>query len=64
MQCNTVCSRVHVKVTDKKLGRSKNKQELINCLQEMAEGADESTDSSTEWVRVVDGGGLIHVNED
>ena len=29
----------------------------------MAEGADESTDSSTEWVRVVDRGGLIHVND-
>ena len=47
----------------KKLSRSKNKQELINCVQEMAEGADESTDSSTEWVRAVDRGGLIHVND-
>ena len=47
----------------KKLSRSKNKQELINCLQEMPEGADKSTDNSTEWVRVVDRGGLIHVND-
>ena len=47
----------------KKLSRSRNKQELINCLQEVEEGADKSTDSSTEWVRVVDRGGLIHVND-
>ena len=40
-----------------------SKKEIVTCLQEMTDGADESEHDSTEWIKAVDRGGLIHIND-
>ena len=48
----------------KKMGRLKlvNKDELIKCLEEMVEN-ERSTHHSADWIKSVDRGGLVHVDD-
>ena len=48
----------------KKMGRLKlvNKDKLIKCLEEMVEN-ERSTHHSADWIKSVDRGGLVHVDD-